>query len=1408
MVENETYQLIEKISTKNSYLSKAKVELKNRDFGLAEKDYIKVLELDENNVEAHFGLLMCQNKCSDLSALSEYYLHLYESNVPNSIKACDIDQKLIEEASEKFYLPDYLEKQDIIDRFKYEGAFYYDSYYNSRYEDNQNIRKEFDKDDLLKWIRSSSDKTATSFIWNIKDEYERRITKASEDDKYNATLVSTAYQRFMLRTYNELRVEHKHLSDQREKDYVAFGKIADQSDSIDELENTITRLTHFTDKPDHTLYIDRCYRRIDVIKDKQKQTEKQQRIEDLIKEGYDHLDARRIEQADESFIKALALDSDNLEAHFGLLICDKGLKNKEELIEFYKNLYFKDVKESIVACERNDVHINELAQKNEVEGYLSKEEVFDLYDYSNYSFESVLKSRLEARSLIEDEFKVDKTLSYIVKRDDPECKEFYKEIISAYDERIDEARTEDDQNYTTLNTDYQRFLYRAYSNLNVMHEEALDRRRRDFNDAVSLYNSTTDINELKHLISRFADFKGYDRADQYIGYCQRKIQDLSESESRRRFDEQVDMLLTMGDDFLTEGLFESANDEYKEVLALDAMNERALLGSLLVDSRARNIDELEERYVNLYKEDRVEQKKIDVDETMVDRKVAEFAGEEISEEYVRDLYTYNDFYYDSLADIRINEKKLLVDDFKLNNILNRLLETGNSDIKTFYNDVISVYDKRIADAVEADEKKKDELISKYATFVKNKDEILQRQKREIFEKHAEEIEAYYQENINIFDRKNLSKKQLEALIRRFEVYPEYKDAAVYIDQCRNRISEIDVADKNALINSLITQGENAINKEDFAASSIIFDRIMKIEESPVAHEGSLLSRYRITSYDELIDYYINKYKDHEPEVLQAFLPDEKHVLKAIDKFYIKDLMDDKYIRSFYDYDLTYESYLNGRLRQEKALNQDLDQDYDITYLLANDDTELKDTIKELRTYFKKRIAEAKKADEAAIKVIKRNYAIFLKNKDKELRDIYSEFNETGNVPELDESTEFQYEEIDEAAAPEKEKTAETVVKETAVNSKPIQEPVKADAKTKPQPVAEKPESKSKPALPSATNKIKKFENRKPAKPPVEKVKKEPKDRFIYIVVIVALAFLGVMGYFAYDRLIVPANTYRQAEALAEAGQYDEAIEMFKSLKNYRDAADKVGETELLKADKLYADGDIAAALNIYKNYEDQADNVTKIKDDLIKKANVGDTVIFGEYEQDGLSSDGREFIEWIVLDKSDDALFLLSKYALEMQKFSLTEDSSYWEISFVRSFLNRRFPDNAFNNENPSRVMDTTVFNYRIANDDDPYDEIVSVDWSVQDMMPYETVDKLFLLSIDEVDQYLKQSDRMTRATAYLIGMGTTITSEGNCDWWLRSPGNEDVSSAYVKASDGQISSSMNPISNCVRPAMWLKISS
>ncbi len=59
---------------------------------------------------------------------------------------------------------------------------------------------------------------------------------------------------------------------------------------------------------------------------------------------------------------------------------------------------------------------------------------------------------------------------------------------------------------------------------------------------------------------------------------------------------------------------------------------------------------------------------------------------------------------------------------------------------------------------------------------------------------------------------------------------------------------------------------------------------------------------------------------------------------------------------------------------------------------------------------------------------------------------------------------------------------------------------------------------------------------------------------------------------------------------------------------------------------------------------------------LIGKAKVGDTVLFGEYEQDGNDSNGKEPIEWICLAKEDSEVLLLSKYAIDYSSFAINGD--------------------------------------------------------------------------------------------------------------------------------------------------------
>ena len=98
------------------------------------------------------------------------------------------------------------------------------------------------------------------------------------------------------------------------------------------------------------------------------------------------------------------------------------------------------------------------------------------------------------------------------------------------------------------------------------------------------------------------------------------------------------------------------------------------------------------------------------------------------------------------------------------------------------------------------------------------------------------------------------------------------------------------------------------------------------------------------------------------------------------------------------------------------------------------------------------------------------------------------------------------------------------------------------------------------------------------------------------------------------------------------------------------------------------------------------------------------------------------------------------------------------------------------------------------------------------------TWDRVFLLSIDEVKQYFKeQSDRMAAPTPYVekeyegrvyISDEYKVNGRGTCWWWLRSPGINSLSAAYVD-HDGAFYEGGIVVDNSagsVRPALWLNL--
>ena len=196
-------------------------------------------------------------------------------------------------------------------------------------------------------------------------------------------------------------------------------------------------------------------------------------------------------------------------------------------------------------------------------------------------------------------------------------------------------------------------------------------------------------------------------------------------------------------------------------------------------------------------------------------------------------------------------------------------------------------------------------------------------------------------------------------------------------------------------------------------------------------------------------------------------------------------------------------------------------------------------------------------------------------------------------------------------------------------------------------------------------------------------------------------------------------------------------------------------------------------------------------------ASVGDVVLFGSYEQDNNTSNGKEDIEWLVLAKEDNRILLISRYALDCQQYNTSRTSVTWETCSLRKWMNNTFLSTAFNAGEKMMIPSVTV-----SADKNP---------SYSTSPGNSTTDQVFLLSITEANKYFSSdSARQCQGTAYCYAQGAYKASNGNCWWWLRSPGNYSNHAAYVYVV-GSVSAygySVDLDDDAVRPALWVNLGS
>lgn len=278
---------------------------------------------------------------------------------------------------------------------------------------------------------------------------------------------------------------------------------------------------------------------------------------------------------------------------------------------------------------------------------------------------------------------------------------------------------------------------------------------------------------------------------------------------------------------------------------------------------------------------------------------------------------------------------------------------------------------------------------------------------------------------------------------------------------------------------------------------------------------------------------------------------------------------------------------------------------------------------------------------------------------------------------------------------------------------------------------------------------------------IEKAKKSKARRKTALKVLLSIFIVITLGILTVT-VIIPSVKYNGAVNDVEEKNYEEAYITFKSLLTFRDS-------------------------------QEQARAIIKEHPEV---AQIGDIIYFGEYEQDNKTSNGKEEIEWKVLEKDENGkMLVISRYALDCRHYHSSVQQVTWETSDIRQWLNNDFISTAFNSTQKSKIKTVTLEN----RDNADYNTNGGND----------TKDRVFLLSIDEAKAYLPSTiERVCIATKYAESQGSQLESlTRSCRWWLRSPGSTLYNASFVKV-DGFILQLGTPVSiekRSVRPAMWLE---
>ena len=172
-----------------------------------------------------------------------------------------------------------------------------------------------------------------------------------------------------------------------------------------------------------------------------------------------------------------------------------------------------------------------------------------------------------------------------------------------------------------------------------------------------------------------------------------------------------------------------------------------------------------------------------------------------------------------------------------------------------------------------------------------------------------------------------------------------------------------------------------------------------------------------------------------------------------------------------------------------------------------------------------------------------------------------------------------------------------------------------------------------------------------------------------------------------------------------------------------------------------------------------------------------------------------EPIKWRILQSENGEAFLLSDVILDKQLYNENDKYVTWEKSSLRAWLNKKFINTAFSDEEKEKINIT-----EIVNQDNPVYGIEGGN---------NTFDKIFLLSLSEVSEQ-QDGEKYGFLDDEIRGCGKSDFSKTGSWWWLRSPGYDSgyAAGVYDYGWVYRYGHDVGSSDDGVRPALHLNLSS